>query len=365
MGSVKDLSILKEASNDKLGSGRFYFSDRYSVFDYGEMPDSIPYKGNALAVMSAFNFEKLEEIGIKTHYKGLLLDDRLVRFSDLNEFKDGSNIMEIYLANVYRPVPIKSIKDGKEKINYDYSFFQLNRGKINNYLVGLEVIFRNALPVGSSVFRKIDEAKKIEDAGIRDKKLKSILSELGLREEPKPGDYLPNPIIEYSTKLESGDRKLIIDEAFEISGLSISKFTEIKEIALTVDEFITEQAEKTGFVHYDGKIEFIYSDGNLLVCDVVGTFDENRFGFGNQQISKEILRQWYEKNQAEFRTDCDRLKKMGDGWQNRCIKPMNLPNNIVNLVSEMYMAGCNQYVRKNIFHARKLENIIYDLKKIF
>ncbi len=73
MGSVKDLVVLVEPT-DKLGLGRFIFSDRYSVFDYGEMPDRIEDKGKALCMVSAFFFERLEEAGIATHYVGLVED---------------------------------------------------------------------------------------------------------------------------------------------------------------------------------------------------------------------------------------------------------------------------------------------------
>ncbi|GAG55731.1 unnamed protein product, partial [marine sediment metagenome] len=40
-GSVKDLEILSRPEDNKMGIGRFHFSDRYSVFDWGEMPDHL------------------------------------------------------------------------------------------------------------------------------------------------------------------------------------------------------------------------------------------------------------------------------------------------------------------------------------
>ena len=72
MGSVKDLEILKQATPDEFGRGRFIFSDRYSVFDWGEMPDHIDHKGAAIALLGAYFFERLEEEGIPTHYEGLV-----------------------------------------------------------------------------------------------------------------------------------------------------------------------------------------------------------------------------------------------------------------------------------------------------
>ena len=48
MGSVKDLKIVRPAYENKPGIGDFEFSDRFSVFDWGEMPDHITHKGRAL-----------------------------------------------------------------------------------------------------------------------------------------------------------------------------------------------------------------------------------------------------------------------------------------------------------------------------
>ncbi|HAG08789.1 MAG TPA: phosphoribosylaminoimidazolesuccinocarboxamide synthase, partial [Desulfotomaculum sp.] len=36
MGSVKDLTVQEMPVENKSGRGRFLFSDRYSVFDWGE-----------------------------------------------------------------------------------------------------------------------------------------------------------------------------------------------------------------------------------------------------------------------------------------------------------------------------------------
>ena len=72
MGSVKDLEVIQKPTKDKMGLGRFHFSDRYSVFDWGEMPDLIDKKGEALCLMGAYCFERLEVKSVLTHYKGLV-----------------------------------------------------------------------------------------------------------------------------------------------------------------------------------------------------------------------------------------------------------------------------------------------------
>jgi len=55
-----------------MGAGRFLVSDRYSVFDWGEMPDHLEGKGTALCLMGAYCFEQLEKQGVKTHYRGIV-----------------------------------------------------------------------------------------------------------------------------------------------------------------------------------------------------------------------------------------------------------------------------------------------------
>src|SRR3989338_9657087 len=74
MGSVKDLAVLREPTINTMGSGIFNFSDRYSVFDWGEMPDHIPNKGAALCMMAAWNFEQLSKEGAQTHYLGIVVE---------------------------------------------------------------------------------------------------------------------------------------------------------------------------------------------------------------------------------------------------------------------------------------------------
>jgi len=98
MGSVKDLEVIKKPTRDIMGIGRFHFSDRYSVFDWGEMPDHIDGKGEALCIMGAYCFEQLERKGVKTHYRGLVdANGKVVKFKEL---KQPSSIMEVCLVNV-------------------------------------------------------------------------------------------------------------------------------------------------------------------------------------------------------------------------------------------------------------------------
>jgi phosphoribosylaminoimidazole-succinocarboxamide synthase len=364
MGSVKDLLVTEPAYEDRPGVGTFVFSDRYSVFDWGEMPDHLSGKGRALAAMAAFNFEELERRGLRTHYRGLVEDSgRNVRFADLEEGGGGSAVMQVALARVYRPEVREYFRGGAPDIRYDYSFFEHNRGRINNYLIGLEIIFRNGLPLGSSMLKRLEEARAVADVRGRERALKGLLRELGLKKEPKPGDMLPRPVMSFTTKLEPGDRHLTEAEALRLSGLRRTDFHDLRNLALAANQAVCELAEQAGFRHFDGKIEAAWEQG-LVLCDVIGTFDENRFGYQGRQISKEVLRQWYKKKQPAFVAACERWKMTGPGWQKRCdVQPKRLPKPLAALASQMYLAGANRYTGRRIFKVPELDVVLDKLDR--
>lgn len=85
MGSVKDSKTLQPATKAEYGHGIFNFSNRYSVFDWGEIPDTIPFKGAATTILGACFFEKLKNMGYETHYIGLIEDNKPVPVSMLTK----------------------------------------------------------------------------------------------------------------------------------------------------------------------------------------------------------------------------------------------------------------------------------------
>src|SRR6056297_1208624 len=82
MTSVKEFRVDEPATADALGRGAFVFTDDYSVFDWGKMPDTIPNKGASLCSMGAFNFELLEDEGVPTHYRGVVENGDVVSLRD-------------------------------------------------------------------------------------------------------------------------------------------------------------------------------------------------------------------------------------------------------------------------------------------
>jgi len=316
MGSVKDLIVIEKPLKNRTGKGRFIFSDRYSVFDWGEMPDHIPNKGKSLCVSAAYFFEKLESMGIGTHYLGLVENGQAKK---LSEIKTPVDIMEVKLLRVLKP---HKTTDG-----YDYSDYQKED---NNFLVPLEVIFRNSLPPGSSVFKRLEKGE-LE------------LGELGLEKMPIPGENLEKPFLDVSTKLEESDRYMNWKEAKRITNFKESQLIEISKITTIVNRLITEEANRIGLKYEDGKIEFgLDVNKKLLLVDVLGTLDECRFTFKGMPISKEIARLYYRKT-PWYKELIDAKKKDELNWKEKVnLSPPPLPARLKELISMAYCAFANE-----------------------
>ncbi len=323
MGSVKDLKVIIPPEENSMGRGRFYFSDRYSVFDWGEMPDHIPYKGESIAILSGYFFEKLNERGIENHYVGLVEDNRVKSWRQL---KGPTNIMEVQLVRVIRPRAVNS--------GYDYSVFRQLRG---NFLLPLEVIYRNTLSQGSSLLKRLQKGEVTPQ-------------ELGLQNAPEPGQRLPHPIIDFSTKLEVTDRYLKETEALEIAGLSEEEMQGLKSMALEMDTIITEEIERLGLQNEDGKFEFGFSPARtLMVVDVLGTLDECRFTYNGIPVSKEIARMYYRKTDWYIQTE-EAKRVNRQNWK-ALVKggPEPLPPRLKELISLIYRACTNEITGREWF----------------
>ncbi len=313
-GSVKDLYTKKEATEKEFGIGVFEFTDTYSIFDYGRMPDLIPGKGEALARMSVYNFNELEKLGVKSHFRKFIEPDKI----------------EVNLVRVLFP------QKG-----------EISRGE-KNFLVPLEIIFRNSLPTGSSVF------KRLESGQISPK-------DLGLSRMPKPGEKLAKPLMDVSTKLEVTDRYLSWKEAQDLAKVDDAMLEKIKKTALLINDFITKRAEKVGLEHADGKIEMaIDPHGELILVDVCGTLDENRMLFEGVHLSKQVIRDYYKP--LTWYEELEKAKVDGvpkENWP----KPPKMPPKLQGIVSNMYKSACEAWIGKKVWGAPSVSQSVNEYRK--
>ncbi len=336
MGSVKDLVWIEEPAERRVGAGRFVFSNRYSVFDWGEMPDHIPHKGEALCLATAYFFEELERNGFRTHYLGLVEGDSLV---SLEELRRPTDTLQFKGVRVIHPV--------KGAYGYDYSPY---RDADSCFLIPLEFIYRNSLPPGSSVFRRLEEGSlKLED--------------LGLEDMPVPGQVLLRPILDVSTKLEASDRYLSWEEARDLAFMKEEEFSEIKKAVLAIDDLITARTSPLGLFHEDGKLEFAFDEERrLMLVDTLGTLDECRFSYQNIPVSKEIARIHYRG--SPWHREIEEAKKKDPVRWKSLVKsmPEPLPADLVKAISQVYMAFANELTGKEWFPAPPLRNVLEGLR---
>ena len=282
-GKVKDVY---EVDNHSL---EFVFSDKISVFDK-TIPSLIPHKGETLCRSSAFWFQVARGCGIKTHFKEFIPPNR----------------MRVQKVDV---LPYSKITR-----------------KSANYLIPLEVISRHY--VAGSIWDRI-----------RSGEIKP--TKLGFKgnRELKYGEKLPEPFIEFTTKLEKVDRFVTKKEAVKMAALSEKEYKQIVDAALTIDHTIAEEVEKRDLIHVDGKKEYGFSeDRELMIVDTFGTADEDRWWDWEHyskgqfvELSKESVRQYY--RQSGYYDKLTEARRMGKSEP----KIPALPESKIKEISQLYV----------------------------
>jgi phosphoribosylaminoimidazole-succinocarboxamide synthase len=357
MTSVKNFRVDEPAGADELGRGAFVFTDAYSVFDWGQMPDAIPDKGASLCTMGAFNFELLETEGIPTHYRGVVVDTaEQSSASNRAQPDDGQErsldeALDAGTAPTEMAIDLTQVPDLPfTEGTYDYDAYHAEADE--NYLVPLEIVFRNRVGVGSSLRKRTDPA----DHG------------LDYEEWPDEEVVLPEAIVEFSTKYEEQDRYLSREEADRIAG--DADIEQLETVAREVNRVVTERAEQAGFVHQDGKIECLSFEEEIRVADVVGTFDENRFSYEGTQVSKEVIRQYHKRTQPEWVDAVSAAKERATDeavadWKSLCDRsPEPLADEVVAAARDLYCAGTNAYVGREAFDAPDVADAIETIQSL-
>jgi phosphoribosylaminoimidazole-succinocarboxamide synthase len=267
----------------------FRFTDNISVFDK-VIPSLVPYKGETLCREGMHWFLRARRMGINTHFLDYV----------------PPNGMLVKKVDIIQP----------EKITR----------QSKRYLIPLEFICR--WYVAGSLYDRVNEGE------IKAKALGFAPGHKAIYGEP-----LPEPFMEVSTKLEKTDRLLTDAEALEISGLSRKEFDDALEMVLEVDDDIRRNVEGRGLIHVDGKKELAFDDDrNIMIVDVYGTADEDRFWDKAKydegefvDLSKEYVRQYYRETGYK-----DRLYKARALGAAEPDIPA-LPNDVVQATSKIYM----------------------------
>jgi phosphoribosylaminoimidazole-succinocarboxamide synthase len=298
-GSVKD--VYGVAGRDPYV---FLFSDRYSIFDWGEMPDTLPGKGEALALMGDLFFRHLGRAETWAHWQIPESYPKFWRdsFSSSALFKalrrgglahhslglvdeSGQAVAEGRLSNrlavhaLERPPAKSEVRDGK--IHWDYSAYAARPEKA---LVPLEVVFRFGAPEGSSFLARAE-------------KIPGYAQSFGFPERPVAGELFPYPIVEFFTKLEPTDRFLTRDEAAAVASLRTEELDDLVALTTLLALRLRDLFSPLGLALWDGKFEFAFTPGEghrgFQLVDSIGPDELRLIGPGGVHFSKEFLRRVY------------------------------------------------------------------------
>lgn len=283
-GSVKD--VYGHPGDESL---IFHFSDRYSVFDWGEMPDLLPGKGAALAVIgdcffrflgnpAAWNaWEIPTDISpwLRERLKGGRVWSALRERGVLHHSQGLAGLDSLKVRAFQRLLP--SYTQGK----YDYSAY---KARPLDTLVPLEVVFRFGAPEGSSFL-------------VRAKERPGYSKSLGLGDVVAPGARFPHPVVEYFTKLEPTDRFLYRDDAKLVAFLNDEEAAQLEQLTILIALRMRDLFASFGVELWDGKFEFAFVAGEekargFCLGDSIGP-DELRLLKNGVHLSKEVLRREY------------------------------------------------------------------------
>lgn len=334
----------------------FHFSDRYSIFDWGEMPDDLAGKGEALAVMGDLFFRALEspwldwqfpEIYPKAwsdslrssaiwkelrregarHHSFGLVDDAGYSVSA------GGRSRRLAVQGLERPAATSELRNGK--LHWDYSAYAARPEKS---LVPLEVVFRFGAPEGSSFLKRLEE-------------IPGYAASFGFSENPRAGDSFPFPIVEFFTKLEPTDRFLSRAEAAEITALTPGEMDDLVAFTLLLALRLRDLFSQLGLELWDGKFEFAFRPGSprargFTLVDSIGPDELRLIGPGGVHFSKEFLRRlyrdsdWFRAMESAKRTAHERGEK---DWKKICREelhqaPAPLPKEARECAEQLYPA---------------------------
>jgi phosphoribosylaminoimidazole-succinocarboxamide synthase len=222
-------------------------TDRISAFDV-VMPDPIPGKGEILTRMSAFWFEKTQDI-IRNHLVASDPDAYPESCSPYRDMLRGRSM----LVKKAKPLPVECI--------------------VRGYLSG---------------------------SGWKDYGLTGMVSGIRLSDGLRESDRLPRPIFTPSTKAAVGehDQAMTQQEMEKLIGADLT--AHVIDISLKIYNRAFSIADAAGIIIADTKMEFGLVDGKLILIDELLTPDSSRFwpkddyvpGRAQKSFDKQFLRDY-------------------------------------------------------------------------
>jgi phosphoribosylaminoimidazole-succinocarboxamide synthase len=287
--SVKTIYVVQRPTAHAPGVADFRFNPVFSVFDYGTLQPPVPLDNSTIALMAAFNFERLRDEGVPSHYLGMVHEGELLSAREAIRQGVAPDTLRVQLVNRLGPRHTET--------GWDYSVFQNPPSR--HFVVPVEFISRVAMPASSSVWKRVARGE-------------ITLADLGLPEGVKPGDALPRHVLDYSTKYEPEDRYLRSEEARACSGFSRERWARIDRMTRQASEIMTAYAAAKGISRADGKVEYVTLDTDReqdVLGDAVTTLHEDRLLLDGMDVTKQTIRDAIRRSSPAWADEIDRAKR--------------------------------------------------------
>jgi phosphoribosylaminoimidazole-succinocarboxamide synthase len=286
--SVKTIFVVQRPTQTEPGIADFQFNPVFSVFDYGTLQPPVPLDNSTIALMAAFNFERLREAGIESHYLAMVQDGEPISAAAAIRLGVAPDMLRVRL--IHRLLPTHSAS------GWDYSLF--HSPPSHHFVVPIEFISRVKIGANSSVWKRVARGD-------------IALADLGLPADARPGDPLPHHVLDYSTKYEPEDRYLSADAARQLTGFSPERWAKINRTTTEASRLMTEFAKSRGVEREDGKVEYVTLDHPRQVDvlgDAVTTLHEDRLILDGTDITKQAIRDAVKRFNPAWAAEIDRAK---------------------------------------------------------
>ncbi len=383
--SVQDMSRLAQPGHP--GMAMMDFSDSYSIFDWGKMPDLLHRKGEALAILSADFFSKLEKpetwkefsrsaealslrksnrfgglfneigeelqsIGLRTHLLGTS--------ESISGRAEGALKKPDEMRAPFRSlavIPVSAVKPRMTTVlGRTLPDYYPTRTSVLPRLIPFSIFFRFGCSEGSALTDRVAQDP-------------DYLSSLGfghLRAEI--GQRWDFPLLELFTQLESSVRPVLFPEALALSGVSAGQLQDVLLKTAWISALLKYLCGKRGFELVEGKLEWALAEnGHCFLTHALGP-DELCIFKNGVQISTEFLKTYYKNTRWFQAVESAKAQAKAQGsaeWKKMVHEaPSSLPVQYRELAIQCYLSLTNELTGRQWFpDAWALEQVVSRIRE--
>ena len=383
--SIKDkIGPVRSGQNDAIV---MEFADSYSVFDWGKMPDLLSRKGEALAVLTADFFEKLESPEV---WKEFSRSPEALTLRKSNRFggifnEIGEELQSVglrtYVLGALEAAPSALEITPKKTDELRAPFRHLATLPVSVVRPRMTSVLGRTLPDyyptrTSPLPRLIPLAMQFrfgcfDGSGLVERVAHdpAYLGSLGFGHlKAEVGQKWGFPLVELFTKLESTERPIHLAEALALSGVSAGLLQDALLKTAWIAALLKYLCGKRGFELNEGKLEWALSaDGKCFLVGLLGP-DELRISKGGVFIGKDFLQTFYRRTRWYQAVESARVQAQSQGsseWKKLVHEvPPSLPVQYKELATHCYLALSNELTGRKWFpEAWPLEQVVTRLRE--